>query len=278
MKIVSTGSTLSSPEFHQKKRKAKKRKLILWSIWIVALLTLLIFLARMEQFRISVVDVAGANVVPKEMVLAVVEDAISGYYFWVIPRDNALIYPRHLVRNMLERKFPRFSLVNLSLSGLKTLEVNVIEREPFALYCESALRPEDAAACYFLDDTGFIFDQAPSFSGTVYFIYATETPLEEPLGKQYLSDTEFKPLARFISQLAELGIQPLALETSQDEFRLILPHDARIILRRSSDLDIIYTNLEVFLNNDDIKKQGDFLEKLNLLDLRTENKIRWTFK
>ncbi|MBX4181748.1 hypothetical protein KW807_02695, partial [Candidatus Parcubacteria bacterium] len=236
MKIVSTGSTLFSSEQYEKKLKAKRRRLIITSIIIVAILVGAVFVSRLRALRIHEVNVVGASVVSPEKIKEVVKDVISGYYLWLIPRDNALLYPRSSIKEFLTRKFPRLNSIDLSVEGLERLNITVTEREPFALYCASALAPEDAHSCYFLDQSGFIFDQAPAFSGTVYFIYALEEPYLEPQGKQYLSIEEFKPLSTFINNLPALGLEPLALELGDKETNLVLAHGARIVWKRGDDL------------------------------------------
>ncbi|MDO8424048.1 MAG: hypothetical protein Q7S54_00370, partial [bacterium] len=97
-------------------------------------------------------------------------------------------------------------------------------------------------------------------------------------GREFLPTEEFKPLSQFIGSLEDLGIESLALEAGEEGRSLILPLGGRILFSRSSDLTLLYSDLKAFLNNDSIRSQTDFLEKVSELDLRTKNKIRWTFK
>ncbi|MDO8424293.1 MAG: hypothetical protein Q7S54_01635, partial [bacterium] len=211
MKIVSTGSTLSSPEFLEKRNKARRRRTTFWIAGILALLVIAVIISRREEFLISEVSVSGAIVVKEEDIALAVEAIISGHYLFLVPKGNALIYPGGQIEKKLLQAFPRLSAVAASLEGMRLLRIDAAEREPFALYCSSALSPEDASECYFLDDNGFIFDEAPSFSGSVYFIYAKVPPLPEPVGREFLPTEEFKPLSQFIGSLEDLGIEPLAL-------------------------------------------------------------------
>lgn len=277
MKIVSTGSTLASPEFHRKRLRARHRRLALLAFVALILLSVAIFISRQEKFLITGVEVKGMEAINAEDIRAVVEDSLTGNYFWLVPRSNDLLYPRSEIKEHLRTRFPRFNYIGASVEGLNTLLVEVVEREPFALYCPSALNPEEASACYFLDEEGFIFDNAPSFSGPVYFVYAFDKPLENPLGRSFLPPEEFKALVQFIESLSSLGIQPLSLEVRDLEFNLILPNDARILWGRESDPTLIRSNLESFLNDEAIKNQPNFLERVSELDLRTENKVFYRF-
>lgn len=278
MKIVSTGATLSSPEYHKKKRKERKRKLIIFSSAAFITLIVIVLLLRLEQIQVSEISMEGNEVVSDEKAVVVVKSALSGNYLGLIPRTNALLYSKSRVKESLSKEFPRFSSVEVSLDGINSIKITVTEREPYALYCDSAERPQNASACFFLDKEGFIFDEAPAFSGTVYFVYASEQKIETSLGQELMPRSEFKEFAGFIGQLSLLGFQPLAALVGETDLVVVMPRQARLLMRREDDFSEVYSTLEAFLNNESIREQGNFLEKLSELDLRTRNKVRWTLK
>lgn len=278
MKIVSTGSTIASPGFLEKKKRLERRRRLLWGVGAFVLLALFIFLSRQERFIINKIEVDGAKTVVSADVESVVRKSISGNYLWLVPHANSLLYSRSNIKESLLNKFSRFNNVGLALEGTNTLRVSVVEREPFALYCESVENLGDASKCYFMDDTGYIFDEAPAFSGPVYFAYSQKEPFLNPLGRQFMPREEFELLYKFVGSLSNLGIKPVALEVSDGELNILLPYNTRIIWQRNADLIAIYSNLEAFLNNESIRSQPDFLEKVSTLDLRVENKVFYTFK
>ena len=272
MKIVSSGRVLNSPAFYQKKKKKRQIRFILLSLGCLALLSSLVYLSRQERFLITEVTILGEDVVDKDKIVQTTERLLSGHYLWIIPRANAFIYPRRAIEENLLKEFPRFKSVDLNLSRSRTLLVSVEERTPFALYCA------DASQCYFFDEDGFIFADAPSFSGNVYFIYRIEVPITEPLGQRFLSPEEFQPLPKFIQELSTLGISSLALEVGEAEYRLVLDNSGKIIWQRDSDLAIVYANLEAFLLDETIQAQNNFLDRILYLDLRTTNKVFYKFR
>ena len=279
MKIVSTGKTISTTEYLSKKLKARRRRRVIATLVLAILLVLIVFLSRQANLRISEVTVAGAEATSAEEIITLATSELKGYYLWLVPKDNAFIYPRAYVRSVLSRTFPRLNSVNLSLSGFTVLNIDVVEREPFALYCEEVLvSAEEAPGCYFLDKTGFIFDLAPSFSTGVYFIYAQETPLESPLGVQLVPQAEFGMLGEFISATGKLLGQPQGVRISTSEFWLFLPHGLSMIWKRGDDLNHLLSNLESFLASPAIKAQSDFLTRVKELDLRTEDKVFYSFR
>ncbi|MEK7148244.1 MAG: hypothetical protein AAB758_03010, partial [Patescibacteria group bacterium] len=190
MKIVSSGGTISTDTYLERKRRARRQRLTFLFSSLLILIILIAAISRLDRFRIQDISATGANVIGAGTVTEFSRNVIDGYYFWLVPRDNALVYPRGELRNALLKKIPRFSSVSLSLAGLNKLDVEVVEREPFALYCGESSTTENSI-CYFLDNTGFIFDLAPAFSDGVYFVYASRTPIDSPMGKQFLPPEEF---------------------------------------------------------------------------------------
>lgn len=277
MKIVSSGRVLNSREFYKKKKRRNRIKLILIFIVIVSAITYLIYLSRQERFQITGVEVLGENIVDREEMIQKTEQLLNGYYLWLIPRYNTFFYPKGGIKFSLLADFPRLKSVNLKLDESKKLNISVEERAPFALYCDSTSSPRETIDCYFLDSEGFIFALAPSFSRGVYFVY-TGDMIEKPIGQWLVNEEEFQSLLSFIKRLGELNIAPVGLDFSDGEYTLVLPSEGKITLRRGSDLAQVYTNLEAFLNDDSIKSQTNFLDKILYLDLRSENKVFYKFR
>lgn len=274
MKIVSRGNTISTTEYLAKKQKARRKRLSIYAGLLLALLILLILLSRVEKFRIHEVSVSGTEVANKEAVSATVQETLSGYYFWLVPKNNFLVYPNGKIIQVLADKFPRLSHIEVSLDGSQAVVVNAVEREPFALYCVAV----ESSTCYFLDKEGFVFDFAPSFSAGVYFTY-TKDGFTDPLGDPLLSTPEeFQTLSAFIAGFPNLGLDASSLQIKEDEYSLNLQNGGKILWPRDVDLAHIFSNLESFLKSPEIKSQADFLNKIATLDLRTENKVFYTFR
>lgn len=272
MKIVSTGSGLNSPGFYEKKRKRRRIKLILFITFFLTLIVATTYFSRQEQFLISKIKIQEEKTTDQNNIIQKVKNLLDGYYLWIIPRANALIYPRRNIEAQLLAEFPKFKSVDLNLEGFQTLVVSTTERASFALYCAHT------SECFFLDEEGYIFAPVPSFSETVYFIYTTETPIENSVGKILMSAEMFRALSKFIKKLSILGIYPTALAIDNGEYRLSLPSGGEILWQSTNSLTLVYSNLEAFLSDESIKIQKDFLDKISQLDLRTENKVFWKVK
>ncbi|KKU81298.1 MAG: hypothetical protein UY07_C0021G0003 [Parcubacteria group bacterium GW2011_GWA1_47_8] len=167
----------------------------------VALLVFLFFvtgggISQHESFKITQVDVIGNSTIDREDIVDVIKEKLQGNYYFVYARDNSSLFPRREIEAGLVEKFPRIQNVVVHKMDAHTIVAQVTERKPFALWCgkdadgrglDTKRRRGDTgrerfllADCWFLDETGFIFDRAPTFSEGVYLeIYG---PLESASG------------------------------------------------------------------------------------------------
>lgn len=272
VRLVSTGRTISTSEYVEKRNRAKKKRRILATSLVLATLLVLVVVSRLPQLQIKNVVVTGAPATGPDSVKAEIEEVLAGRYFWLIPHSNVLLYRKGAMKEMLAASHPRFSRIDVSLEGLETLTVDVDEREPFALYCESDER------CWFLDNKGFIFDQAPSFSDGVYLEFSAEPKPEDPQGKFLLPTAAFESIADFVTALFSFRFEPWSIAILPDSIVITTKGAQTITVSREGDFARAKSNLEDFLNSPSIKAQGDFVQKVSKLDLRTEDKVFYTFK
>lgn len=270
-RIVSTGKTIASPEFYEKKRREKQKRRIIFSILGVSIFVILVFVSRLEGLQIKEVSSQGANVIGAETLNNFVSQYISGNYLWVFPKSNFLIYPKRALIESLKEEYPRLKEIEVSLEGMDSISLLVTEREPYALYCPESL-------CYFVDETGFIFDPAPIFSEGVYLSINKEEELDSPRGKFLLEESRFRELLGLVRQIGEKF--NLRLETLYLGKDIILSFGmgGKIVWKEGSDSNLIYNNLEAFMKSDSIKENKDFWSQVLELDLRTPNKVFYKLK
>src|SRR3989344_3974534 len=86
--------------------------------------------------------------------------------------NKALFYPKSAIRRSLASTYPRLKDIELRVKSGGALLISVTEREPLYTWCGENIPETDTAEnqiCYFLDKEGYVFDEAPYFSGDVYF-------------------------------------------------------------------------------------------------------------
>jgi hypothetical protein len=149
---------------------------------------------------------------------------------------------------------------------------------PVALYCKDVTNPNSPTGCYFLDDQGFIFSEAPSFSDGVYTVFSSDPVLDEPLSKTYLAPDVFAPINPFIKTLEESGLYPKVFVTTMDEYHLILSNGGLIEWKSSTDFEQIRSSIASLIIDPSFLKENNALDNLLYIDLRYGNKVFYKFR
>ena len=267
---------LNSPRLSELKRHRRRVVLNKFFLSLIALLVIfasLVYLARLKQLNINGIEITGNKATDTEMIKASVEKDIAGYYLWVFPKTNILFYPENKIKDDLFLQFKRLKDITFSIKDGKILEVSVSEREAKYLWCEDTL-PEK---CYFMDEAGFIFDEAPYFSGEVYFkFYGMATG-------DYFFKENFQNFVLFKNTLENMGLKPVTLYVQENgDIKIFLssvPTGPEVILKIDSDFQVVAENLEAALTTEPL--QSEFKNKyasLDYIDLRYGNKVYYKFK
>ena len=275
--IITTPRTLEIRQ--QKKRAFIVRSAFVSGLALVAF-TGLICLSRLRTIRIYNVMVDGTRVIDASLVREKVLSDLAGYYLWVIPKNNAFFYPKQKILADLQDDFPRIKDIGITRNGFKELAITVAERNSQSLWCGDTFPEPDGMPCYFMDDTGFIFTEAPYFSGNIYFKwYGGNTTPNNPVKTSILTQKQVESLSRFIASVENLGLKVYALVIKTDgncELYMLQPNTVgtKILFRVSDDLEKISQNLFVAFTADTFKalKDKNFVG-IGYVDLRYDNKI-----
>ena len=167
-------NVLNSPrllELKKRQRRVVFNKFILSLIALAIIFGSLAYIARLPNLNISEVKILSSKSIEVETTKKIVEEQIAGNYLWFFPKTNFLIYPKHQIENVLKNKFKKIKDVSVNNRNIKTLEVSITEREAKYLWCGDNLVVGvlSEEKCHFMDVNGFVFDEAPYFSGEVYF-------------------------------------------------------------------------------------------------------------
>lgn len=274
---------LSSPRLLGLKRHRQRialAKIFIFIASFAAILGSLAYISRVSRLNISTVEITGNKFLDSEIIKTAVEKKLAGsYFFSLFPKTNILLYPKNKIKTELQNEFRRLKDINLSLRDGKILEVAVSERTPSFMWCGPApFEPgsKEKPKCNFLDDSGFIFDEAPYFSGEVYFkFYGAD-----------LSEINFDKIISFKKTLEEGGLKPIALylQANGDTKIFLSPKNGTstepyLILKSDSDFEIVAENLRIALATEPLKT--NFKNKyasLLYIDLRFGNKVYFKFR
>lgn len=276
---------LNSPRLraiHKKKHRATRKKALFFCLGAVAVFLFLGLGARAERLNIKNIEVEGNQTVSTGAIENFATDYISGNYFFIFPKTNFIIYPKNGIRDALSAEFKGLKDIVVSLENIDTLKITVSERIGEYVWCgeilpETGINSEDVK-CYFIDNSGFIFDEAPYFSGDVYFRF-----FGTPKGGYFFRDI-FQNLIFLKDYLVTLDLEPVKMFLKPDgdiEIYLVTSGGAspRILLSQDADLRQPAENLETALSTDPLRREfNERYSALEYIDLRFGNKVYYRFK
>ncbi len=284
---------LNSPRILEIKKRRQKlflKKLSHIGLGLLALGIILAIVSRVDKLNISQVEIVGNKIVETENIQNSVDQALDGNYALVFPRTNIFLYPKQAIVDKLALDFKRLKNITLSIRDNKVLVVSVEERKALYVWCglspELAVSEDRESKCYFLDDSGFIFDQAPYFSGDIYFkFFGAIADPQNPTG-QYFSQDDFARLVTLKEMLEDIETKPVALyELGDGDAKIYLSNEStapmgpEIIFKMSADFTKLVENLQSALVTEPLL--SDFKKKyasLLYIDLRFGNKVYFKFK
>lgn len=258
------------------KGRRKRARVLLLCIAIVVFLAVcgaVIGASYLRFVTIRDVVVEGAETVEAEVIKEKGSAELSGRYFFVFPKANALLYPKKRVEADLREAFPKLKNVEIDLPNLHTLRIAVEERKPAALWCgvtrvveQSDEKGEDPV-CYFLDEWGFTFEVAPTYSGTPYVRWYGKLETDAPGATQYLTEDVFRALRALVEALSREGATSVSVDVDgAGDVRCIVEGSTSILFSINQKGDEVLERFRLAKESEVLK--GKDLTILEYLDLR----------
>lgn len=276
-------TVLNSPrlkELKKRRRVAFVYKILLSLLGLVVILAFFAYISRLPHLNITEIQIVDNKFIDEEEAKNVIWDEMAGKYIWLFPKTNVLFYPQNNIKFALQDKFKRIESVDLSIKNNKTLIVSLTEREAKYTWCGDTLTSENIKEqCYFLDKVGYIFEEAPHFSGEVYFKFFG-TSKDSYFFKEY-----FSKLILFRDALVGLKIKPAFLYVNTEkEVEVYLSktnlskYEHKIIFNLDADIQNVIENITAALNTEPLKTDiKNKYSSLQYIDLRFENKVYTKF-
>lgn len=171
----------------------------------------------------------------------------------------------------LKTSFPRIAEVNVRRNFFqKTLHLEIQERKPWALWCPETESNKVEATCFYIDNSGIVFQKAPLFFGDLILKIFDEREMTVKIGEPFLETRHVINLQNFTRRLNDTyKTRTVEIRTTVDlAFWLTTTAGWRIVLDSETDIDRALENLDIFLTSA-IKDQ---VENLDYLDLRFKDK------
>ncbi len=279
----------------QKEHRRKKRNkwLLKWGLALFLLLVIfgsLVFISRQPQFLIKTVELSGQTLVNSDEVVSASQNFLSGHYLGLFPRNNIIIYPKNSLQKFLKEKFKRIDTIQIKLIDFKKLEIIITEKKQQSLWCDGSPdglpapvasgTPETLSEkCYFLDDNGFIFSEAPNFSGDAYFKYYGNVSADAPIGQIYLSSSKtFQEMSDFVERVEQTTVTPVSVSAGDGgDFTMWLVGGGKIYFNYSESLSKTADNLKALLQTI-LSSNPTAISKIDYIDLRFGDKLYYKMK
>ncbi len=167
------------------RRKRMRTRLGVVSLAALALLlAIVVGLTHLPFLQVHQVEVSGQKTLATTTVANYIQEAIAGYYLFVVPKRNIFIYPKRAIADGLLAQFPELRAADVHAGNFHTIAAEVVEREQKALWCENM-------RCYLMDQTGVVYGYAEGDDGFVSYHGPTKGT---SLPRQYLTPEQFESL------------------------------------------------------------------------------------
>jgi cell division septal protein FtsQ len=249
----------------------KRRKRIVWRTIFIVLVAIVIvvgpiLLLRMQFWQIASISVSGNSAVPSSVIQNLVQADINGNYIRVIPKSNILLYPKKAIETDILKIFPRIKTIQISMSGLQSISIDVTERVPTALWCQDI-------SCYLMDSNGLIFDSAPEFNGNVYLIYKGEVE-GGPIGAIYTTPTEFATINSLVDGIKALSLTPVSVNAlGNNDYEITLVGGEVITVNTVMPVTQTLSNFTSLLSDPKLSLRSGNGLSVATVDLRYGNKV-----
>lgn len=282
-------SILNSPKLDKLKKKRRKEirnMILLYLLGIIVLISGLSYLSRLPELNITNIKVIGSKVLDNEDINKVINKDLMGRYLLLFPKTNFLLYPKNKIENDLKNTFKRIDTVSANIVGTKNLQIDLKERTAAYIWCGDIPSP-DVGGCYLMDSTGYIFDNAPYFSGNVYFRFFGNTSgiNKDVVIGSYFNKNNFQKLLSFKDILKRMNLDITSLFVESDDYaefyissNIAPPEEPKIKIKVNDDLNKVAENLQAAIHTEPLSTNlKDEPSKLSYIDLRFGNKVYFKF-
>ena len=273
------------------------RVLVVLILLALVLVAVVIGFLRKPTFQISSITITGATSLDPNEIQTSAQKHISGNYGLVIPKTIVLLFSKNSMNDYLMNQFPGIASVDTEFSNPTILSIAITEKKPAYLWC--------TAQCYFVDDSGMVYQDSPTFTPGVFLEFlgttptATITDASDPIRRRFASVSEFTKSISVVNNLSTypmhiISLKYLSLADSTPQLATgvgdvdltvdqignsVIPNGAQILILQSQDAVTIGQALGFVLTDKSFQDAfSSHPETLQYIDLRFTGKIYYKFQ
>lgn len=221
-------------------------------------------------FRIKNISAQGTDKIPAEEFIDSAKEYISGSW-WRIPKDNYFLISEADATGYLQQRFPGLKSVKADKKFPDGLEIGAKDREKAITYC-------GATKCFYADEEGIIFEEAPEIYGGINLTIKDNSGREMKIGDKAIGPkfiTFAQKISRIMNKEANIGLVSFQINSySTTDLTAVTSEDWQILFDINMDSAGQINALKKVLD----EKIGDQRGRLEYIDLRIGNRVYYKFK
>ncbi len=232
-----------------------------------------------DYFALKEVKISGLKSIAEENLRQEVKEILSRRKWMIGKLSNYFLFSADLARAEIQGVFPKVGEIEIEKIYPRTLNVNVRERNAVGVWCLPAgnlANPDVLEHCFYFDEKGVIFEEAPkSFGGLMITIEDFRPIAGASLGATALEEGEavfFQEAKGLIAENFSFGIKSFVI-TQRNEIEVVTSENWRVILDKKEGLKHQLSNLK-YLLDDKIKERR---RELEYVDLRLGNRLYYKY-
>jgi hypothetical protein len=275
-------SVKRNPNLGPSQIRAKKRRLFMIRLCIVSffvllvLFTLAIFSGH-KIVKVQTITLSGNASVSDDEILSIVNRDLAGRYWYLFSKSNSLIFPRFKIKEDILNEIRTIKTLEVSWTDWQEIAISVSERKPHSVWCGEQIYVNDTE-CYFVDHEGYIFSQAPDFSGNIYvknygpLIRKSETEESNPIGSYFVNKEIYSEMFNLVQVLDKNNLSITSVIFDNYDYRFVLESGPEIIFNTENNVNNSFENLfsAIETKNLDLEKES---QDIKYIDLRFEGKV-----
>lgn len=283
---------LSKAEILQASRDRDRRKRqgaqILGVMFVIVIVGLFLLLLNLPFLRVNNIKILGQTSADPDIVKQFVDSRLAGRHLWLVPKNSVFFVSKGVLVKEVAQEFPGLAKVTITWPDLNTLSILIADHESKVLWCVDG---EKIKNCYYLSPEGTAYQEAPSFSDTLFIELHSKQPLKKMGDKVINAKTLIRTTAFLNFMKSSMSLWPTAgLNLSfaevyaQDDFIAYIFNPAKpgwqaqVLFNIDRGANNLITDFHSILKNE--KFQSDWQAaggQLDYLDLRFPGKVFYRF-